>query len=71
MLSQPPTLALARCLPSQPTPETKAERSQWYRIIATALNFTHKTMCAAVLGGFGLQLLSWAQLAALLCLQVQ
>ncbi len=47
------------------------EREQWWRLIATALNFTHKVLCAAVFGSYGHHARSWEQLALLVLLQVR
>ncbi|GAX76193.1 hypothetical protein CEUSTIGMA_g3637.t1 [Chlamydomonas eustigma] len=50
--------------------EFNKHREVWYRLIACALNFTHKAFCAALLGGFSGQTLSWTQLSLLLGLHL-
>ncbi|KAG1669738.1 hypothetical protein FOA52_001567 [Chlamydomonas sp. UWO 241] len=47
-----------------------SKREQWYRLIAVPLSWTHKALCAGVLGGFGFLYPSWAQLSLLLVLQL-
>ncbi len=50
---------------------TRQLRDQWWRLVAPAVNFTHKAGCAAVFGYYGLQVSSWTQMAALTALQVR
>ena len=41
----------------------------WWRLIACPLNLTHKVSCSITVGGLGMFLHSWQQLAALVVLQ--
>ena len=44
---------------------------RWWRLIAPAVNFSHKATCAVVIGVYGLMARSWSQLGWLMALQVQ
>ena len=69
--SLPPSLPLVA--DTQPDASLWASRSQWWRLVATAVNFTHKASCAAALGFSGMQTdrVSWGQLSSVLALHVR
>ena len=48
----------------------QSTRERWWKLIAPALNFSHKAACAVVFGMYGLLVSSWGQLAWLVALQV-